>query len=353
MKNFDSRTYSLNDFLEWYEKKQLILSPKFQRRSVWTENAKSYLMDTIVRGKPIPKVFIRQSINVTSRQSVREVVDGQQRLRTILSYLNDGFVINKRHNEKYGGYYFSQLDSVDSEIQSNILNYEISADLLVNMPDNEILDIFSRLNSYSVTLNEQEKINANHFGPFKVLADRISHKYNDFWLENGIINSQNILRMNDVTLVSDLIIAMCEGIQTKKLIKTYYSKYENDFPYDEKELEEHFDKVIEVINAIFNNNIKSTEFRRIHVFYSLFTSIYHTLFGLKNIELEQKLIDVNDYPKARNTLETVENLFQLDDITQLTKEEIQFLTDSRRATTDTKVRVRRTEFIVDLLNNIN
>jgi len=352
MKNFDSRTYSINDFLEWYEKKQLVLSPKFQRRSVWTDNARSYLMDTIVRGKPIPKVFIRQSINVQTRQSIREVVDGQQRLRTILSYLNDGFKISERHNEKYGGYYFSQLDSVDPEIQSFILNYEISADLLVNMPDNEILDIFSRLNSYSVTLNDQEKINANHFGPFKIIADRISHKYNDFWLENGIINSQNILRMNDVTLVSDLIIAMCEGIQSKKQIKSYYNKFENDFPYDEKTIEAQFDETIKVINGIFSNNLKSTEFRRIHVFYTLFTSIFHTLFGLKNLEKEQKKIDQKDFPKARNKLESVENLFQIDDVTQLNGDEIQFLTDSRRATTDTKVRIRRTEYIVDLLNTI-
>jgi len=41
MKNFDSRTYSINDFLEWYEKGQLQLSPKFQRKSVWTDDALS------------------------------------------------------------------------------------------------------------------------------------------------------------------------------------------------------------------------------------------------------------------------------------------------------------------------
>ena len=352
MKNFDSRAYSINDFLEWHEKKQLVLSPKFQRRSFWTENAKSYLMDTIIRGKPIPKVFIRQSINVQARQSLREVVDGQQRLRTILSFLNDGFVISKKHNEKFGGYYFSQLDSVDPNIQSIILNYEISTDLLVNMPDNEILDIFSRLNSYSFTLNEQEKINANHFGPFKILADRISHKYNEFWIENRVITTRNILRMNDVTLVSDLIIAMCEGIQTKKQIKSYYSKYEKNFPFDDRELENNFDKTIEIINGIFSNDLKSTEFQRIHVFYSLFTSIYHSQFGLKNIEPEQIVIEPENYPKVRNILEQIESLFQAEDDTLLEKDEIQFLTDCRRATTDTTVRIRRTEFIVNLINKV-
>jgi len=309
-------------------------------------------MDTIIRGKPIAKVFIRQSLNVQTRQSIREVVDGQQRLRTILSYLNDGFKISEKHNEKYGGYYFSQLSNVDPEIQAHLLNYEISTDLLVNMADSEILDIFSRLNSYSVTLNDQEKINANHFGAFKVLADKISHKHNDFWLENGVINSQNILRMNDVTLVSDLIIAMREGIQSKKQIKSYYNKYENDFPHDVKLLETQFDSTIELINLIFFDGLKSTEFRRIHVFYTLFTSIYHTLFGLHNLDEEQKSISPNDYPKARNILESIEALFQTDDVTQLDGDANQFLTDSRRATTDTKVRVRRTVYVVSLLNTI-
>lgn len=106
MKNFDSRTYSISDFLEWYSNGQLELNPKFQRRSVWDDNARSYLMDTIIRGFPIPKVFIRQKLNVTTRNNIREVVDGQQRLRTILSFLQDGFMLSPKHNSKYGGLVF-------------------------------------------------------------------------------------------------------------------------------------------------------------------------------------------------------------------------------------------------------
>src|SRR5262245_4388710 len=208
MKNFDSRTYSINDFLEWSRNNQLELNPRFQRRNVWTDRAKSFLMDTIIRGKPIPKIFIRQKINATTRVSIREVVDGQQRLRTILSYLNDGFTISKRHHDKFGGLYFSQLGQIDDQIQANVLNYELSVDLLVNMPDSEVLDVFSRLNSYAVILNEQEKINATRFGPFKLLADRLGHAYYEFWIRNKILSPQQILRMDEVTLVADLLIAM-------------------------------------------------------------------------------------------------------------------------------------------------
>ena len=177
MKAFDSRVYSINDFVEWNAQKALELAPKFQRRSVWSPAAKNYLIDTILRGKPMPKVFMRQKINVSTKASIREVVDGQQRLRTILSSINDSFPIRRQHNVEHGGKVFSQLPP---EIQEHVLTYEMSVDLLTNLPDAEILDIFGRLNSYAVTLNEQEAINANHFSYFKVLADEIDYKYNEF-----------------------------------------------------------------------------------------------------------------------------------------------------------------------------
>ncbi|MDR6514084.1 DUF262 domain-containing protein [Chryseobacterium camelliae] len=352
MKNFDSRTYSINDFLEWNDKKQLQLSPKFQRKSVWTDDARSYLIDTIIRGKPIPKVFIRQTLNVETRQSIREVVDGQQRLRTIISYINDGFAINKKHNEKYGGYYFSQLSNVDNEIQSQILNYELAVDLLVNLPDKEILDIFSRLNSYSVTLNEQEKIHANHFSEFKILVDKIAHKYNEFWIDNKLLTNQKILRMEDATLVADLVVSMIEGIQSKKQIKNFYNKYEKSFDYDIIKIESDFDQTIELIKNVFDEGLKFTEFRRIHLFYTLFTTFHYSLFGLTDIHKVMKPINQNRYERIKISLTTINELFNKKTLTGLNDSEIQFLNDSRRATTDTSVRTRRTEFLIDRINKV-
>lgn len=358
MKNFDSRTYSINDFLEWEKNEQLELNPNFQRRSVWNDNARSFLMDTIIRGLPIPKVFIRQKINVLTRNSIREVVDGQQRLRTILSFLNDGFCISKQHNPKYGGLYFSQLNQIDDEIQTNILNYEISVDLLVNMPDQKVLDVFSRLNSYSVTLNEQEKINANHFGVFKLLADSLSKKYYQFWIDNRIISEKRCLRMEDVNLTADLLIAMCEGIKEKKKIKHYYDLYEKEFDYDPLDLEERFDVVMRLIQRIYGAELKNTEFTRTHLFYSLFTAIYHLEYGLKDLGIittENRIIDfseVSEVSQIRHRLEKVDYIFdKAEDITVLSKEEQQFLDYSRRATTDANKRKERTKYLVRLISN--
>lgn len=352
MKNFDSRTYSVNDFVEWEKQGegQLELSPFFQRRRVWSDKAKSYLMDTIIRGKPIPKIFIRQKINVSTKTSTREVVDGQQRLRTILSYINDGFEISKRHNKEFGGIRFSQLPE---DVQEQLLSYELAVDLLINMPDAEVLDIFGRLNSYAVVLNEQERINATHFGPFKILADNIGRRYAKYWIDQRILTPAQILRMQEVNLVADLLIAMIEGIKSKKRIKRYYAEYEREFNHDPEALSEPFDKTIALIARLYPEGLLETEFRRVHLFYSLFTSVYHCLEGL--LGLDAPRVDLSrDHAvsAARNGLERVEGIFEAasSGMTGLSKEEAQFIQDSRRATTDEVVRARRAKFLVKLMS---
>jgi hypothetical protein len=351
MKNFDSRTYSINDFLEWQVNNQLELNPRFQRRSVWSDRARSYLMDTIVRGKPIPKIFIRQKINTSTKASIREVVDGQQRLRTILSYLNDGFMISKRHNTTYGGRYFSQLVEVDDQIQTNILSYEISVDLLVNMPDAEVLDVFSRLNAYAVILNEQEKINASHFSSFKILADTVGHSYAEFLVRSKVLAAQKVLRMDEVNLAADLLIAMIEGVKSKKQIKHFYDTYEETFEEDVDELEAQFRATMAAIGDVFGDSLAVSEFRRVHLFYTLFTAFYHATYGLKNLNVARPKVQPVNAERLRHALDQVDELFarkqegvRLDDAAE------RFIEDSRRATTDAPVRLRRTTFVVNLMN---
>lgn len=352
MKSFDSRTYSINDFVEWDSQKQLVLNPQFQRRAVWSDKAKSYLIDTIIRGKPIPKVFIRQKINVTTKMSVREVVDGQQRLRTILSYVKDGFSLARGQHPEYGGMRFSHLPE---EIQAQFLSFEIAVDLLINLPDPEILDIFARLNSYAVILNEQEKINASHFGPFKVLADKIGFDFNEYWTRQGILTSQQILRMQEVTLVADLLIAMVEGIKSKKALKRYYALYEKDFPHDPDALENLFREVMNKVANLFPEGLSASEFRRVHIFYSLFTAVFHCLYGLPNFQDGQNVpfprvsIETEaEIERARNGLDTVTELFEAEPGT-IRGAAAQFLQDSRRATTDETVRERRTVYLLNLM----
>jgi hypothetical protein len=348
MKSFDSRVYSINDLVEWDKAGQLELNPAFQRRPVWSDKAKSYLVDTIVRGKPIPKIFIRQKINVTKRTSIREVVDGQQRLRSILSYIKDGFQLSKRLNPEFGGKFFSEFDE---DVQGQILSYEIAVDLLINLPDAEVLDIFNRLNSYAIVLNEQERINATHFGPFKALADKIGFKYNEYWIEQKIFAPRAILRMQEVNLVADLLIAMREGIKSKKQVKPSYARYEKIENDDVGGLEEKFDEVITYIGRIFPEGVQASEFHRVHLFYSLFTAVAHCAFGLPHFAAPRVALALdNQIEKARNGLERVSILFDVEDIARMTPDDMQFMQDARSATTDEVVRERRTKYLLSLMS---
>jgi hypothetical protein len=345
MKSFDSRTYSINDFREWEANGQLLLSPRFQRRDVWTDTARSYLMDTIVCGLPIPKIFLRLVIDPGTGRSMREVVDGQQRLKTILSYLRDGFVIRKGHNEEYGGLYFSQLPD-DKRVA--LLNYELSADLLINMSDEKVLDIFSRLNSHAVVLNEQEKLNASHFGEFKRLADRLAHQHFEYWVTNRILLESAVLRMQDVSFTADLLVAMCDGIQSKKQIRAYYARYEKEFPFEVERKADEFNSTLAIMNQIFSDGFRTSEFRRIHLHYSLFTAIYHLAYGLPGEPRPaEQLTDLN-LTQVRSHLEHVDSVFDAADIEELAPQDREFLNDSRRATTDASVRQRRARYLVRL-----
>lgn len=305
---FNTRNYSVRDFEEWHEKGELLLQPKFQRRDVWSDKARSYLMDTIIRGKPIPKIYMRQDTNPTSRRTTREIVDGQQRLRTVLNFIKDGFKISKTHNAEYGGKFFSQLDK---DTQRDILKYEFVVDLLEDMPNNDVYDVFARINTYSVSLKPQELRNAKWFGEFKTAVYTLSNEFTMFWEENEIFTSGQMLRMAEAEFVSEILIAMNDGIHAsgKSIIDSYYKNWDDVLP-NRKMLEKRFRETIDIIGAIFNGNLARSRFRAIRLLYPLICAIFSLKYGLPHFAVNTKAIKTSDYPKFRTALEEIDNLLE-------------------------------------------
>src|SRR5580658_7230202 len=92
----EKSTYSPEDFVLWETSQTLVLTPKFQRRSVWKSGAKSFFIDTILRGMTVPPIYLRNTQNAEKTKSIREVVDGQQRIRTVLDFIKpDGFRLSR------------------------------------------------------------------------------------------------------------------------------------------------------------------------------------------------------------------------------------------------------------------
>jgi uncharacterized protein with ParB-like and HNH nuclease domain len=148
--------YRVSDFLSWQREGTLQLNPNFQRRPVWKKGAKSYLIDTILRGLPVPIIFLRDKhTDLKTLKSARDVVDGQQRIRTILSFVDpdslpdynstrDDFTINKTHNKELGGKRFHQLSK---NMQQRILDYQFSVhSFQADTDDRQILRFYEKYN---------------------------------------------------------------------------------------------------------------------------------------------------------------------------------------------------------------
>jgi hypothetical protein len=265
--------------MSWNERNELVLQPKFQRRDVWTPKAKSHLIDTILRGLPIPIIFIRQDINTIRHQTVREVVDGQQRLRSVLDFSQDKFPVMKSQNPTFGNLRFSEIPA---EAQRQFLNYEFSVVILEDAGDRVVLDIFARLNTYAQKLTDQELLNAAFYGQFKQTAYEIGLQNLEFWRSNGVLTDRQIVRMGEAELVSELLVMMLEGLQHRRArVKESYAQYDDNFP-EEARIRKEFTAVIDTIAIAFDGNLKGTLFSRRLLFSSLFGAFYHVMYGIKN-----------------------------------------------------------------------
>ena len=345
MKNFDSRAYNISDFVEWNNSGLLQLSPDFQRRSVWSDKAKSYLIDTVLRGKPMPKIIITQELK--GAKNIRVVVDGQQRLRAILEYFNGDFKISKAHNEKLSKFTFQTLpDDLDKEF----LKYELGVDLLFDTPYQELLDIFARINSYTVKLVPQEIYNGKYLGFFKNKVYKLGYKYVNYYVEGGILTKAKITRMAEAELTADLFVSLLDTVRTNKGIESYYKEYE-DKQDNLEDTSKKYDKVMSYIGSIYpSRELNNTNYSRTTLFYTLFTSIAHLLYTLDGLDNKiKKTITEKSIGKMRVALDNVSALYdeitgKIDD-TGYPKDFKEFINYTRRGSTDTNARILRSNFL--------
>ena len=148
----------------------------------------------------------------------------------------------------------------------------------------DILDIFARINTYTVTLNTQEKRNAKYVGYFKQYVYRYGYKYLRYFLDASIITKRGVARMAEAELSAELFVSLVSGVQTNKNTERYYKKYEDDIGNLELAAER-FDNIMSYIGAIYDPmELASTNWSCIHLFYTLFTVIGHLLYGVKGLD---------------------------------------------------------------------
>lgn len=224
----------------------LVTNPEFQRKLVWKKQHKFYFIETILKNFPFPEIYIASTeINVENLTTIEVVVDGQQRLTTIVDYIKgEGeFAIQNKIKR------FNQL--TDPEKKS-FLNYTVSVRDLKDIQLEVIKEIFMRINNTEYSLNAVEKANAQYGdGEFVVFCKQIIDKeytptndltdvviepvlkkrMNDFFEKMSVFNDTDRSRMNDLQYIMTLVATIIESDYFSRNTKTnlYIERFNNEF----------------------------------------------------------------------------------------------------------------------------
>jgi len=171
----------VTDFVK--ERKWLNLRPEYQRRLVWDVDKKSRFIESLLMNIPVPPIFLYET-----DLNRYEVMDGQQRLNSILEFYNNDLVL--RGLDTWSVLNGRTYSRCPPGIQRGLDRRRISANVLLaeNIRDPKHADfirrtVFERLNTGGLQLNHQELRNSLYSGPLNDLLIELAGErlFNQIW----------------------------------------------------------------------------------------------------------------------------------------------------------------------------
>lgn len=266
-------SYTVVDYCQAMVRKEIVVNRDYQRsEKVWPSAARSFLVETILLGYPIPKLYLYQVTDLKSRKTIKHIVDGQQRSYAILEFYENKFELSRMTELKeLKGKRFEELPD---EYKQKFIDYALSVDLFVSATSEEIREIFRRINSYTVPLNSEEKRHSQYQGDFKWFIYGLSKKYGQSLINLGVFNDRQLIRMSDAKWFSEITYALLNGITTTTApsLDRLYKEYDQDFPYSE-DVENRISDAIDVI--LQWPEIHNSALTKPHMFYALVLAVIH------------------------------------------------------------------------------
>lgn len=219
LRDFDPKTLSW-----WYDQRENIdFSPSYQRKGkLWTEKDKAYLIDSILNGFDIPKIYIADftffNSELNEKRKPYAVVDGKQRFEAMFDFYENTFTIDKKFillddsSIKIGGLSFKDLLSKYPKIASRFENFNLSVRSIITDSEGMINELFIRLNK-SKPLTGAELRSAMKGAIPKLLKEIIKH---NFFLKKVKFNTK---RGQDSNVAAKLLLTEFRGkfVDTKKI----------------------------------------------------------------------------------------------------------------------------------------
>jgi hypothetical protein len=262
-KFLNTTTHSVSWVYKRHQDDELELKPPFQRNPVWSDAQKSYLIDTILNGFPIPELYIQEFTDASGNDR-HVVVDGQQRLRSCIEFIENKFSLTGNEIGSLDGLSFDDMSPDQRQI---IFNYNFVVRKLPDMDDDDLKAIFKRINKNTITLNPQELRHSTYSGQFITLMEDTAN--DERWADFNVFTSNDVRRMLDIEFISELSIGVLHGPQNKKsTLDRWYAAYEIEFER-KSQLRTSINKILGEISTILPG-LGKTRWRKKSDFYTLF-----------------------------------------------------------------------------------
>ncbi|MGI0106847.1 DUF262 domain-containing protein [Salinimicrobium sp. WS361] len=317
--NRNSTTINIANFWENYQLNKYNFDPGYQRKGdVWSISKKSFLIDTILKNFPIPPIFLHQHIDEDTGKTMYDIIDGKQRLGSILSFINNEVrTPDDFHSDNFGipelsGIYFQDLDTEELNIWKKAFwRYDITIEFVDTDQIEVVNNIFDRLNRNGEPLTKQELRNAKYnSNAFYQLIRKLSNEP----ALAPILDKLQRNRLEDEEYVTELLItSITDNVIPGDKPEFIDSQIESHLSANEHELnvyEAVFKKSLEFISKL-DLDYKSLKIDGVSHFYALW--------GLSIEFLREINIEDIDFNSLKSKLED----FYLKYITKSEDENIQ------------------------------
>lgn len=249
------RGMSIMEAYRLYRNCKLIVNRRYQRKLVWSLEEKKALIESILKGYPIPLILLAEK-----EKEKYEIIDGMQRLNALFAFIENEFSVNIKGEEVYFDLKFFpfansirdkgefkeannnlEIKYLDEDNISKFLEYQLPISIYFSKSEEEVNDIFKRINSFGRHLSPQEVRQAGVLTPFADLVRKLSAELRGddtkdilfltdmpeisidsknlklgyrvkaeetFWCKQGIINITQLRDSEDEQLIADIILSI-------------------------------------------------------------------------------------------------------------------------------------------------
>jgi len=262
-----STTKKISDLITGINNGSIIFDPPFQRRKIWSNKDKAFLIDTILKKLPFPEIYVATGdLDIDTGESNLLIVDGQQRISTICDYFHGQLSLSKNGD-------VPPYKSLTPEQKRDFLNYVVAIRDLKTIGKPEMIEVFRRLNVTSYDANAMEVSNALYSGPLKTFAEKLSQ--HAFFEENRFFTAGQIRRMGDTRFALTIIITMMNGYFNRDDLLEEYLIANNEEFSEEKNIAERCEKVFQFISDMGMN--RKSKFWKQTDFFAVFVELDRVL----------------------------------------------------------------------------